>query len=121
MRLQKLSQQNWLALGMPYPINMKLAVHTRAIWLLIGIGLADLIATAVLHAQGRIVELNPIMKPFIERSEWLFVAVKGLTLITAFIALTWYAKHNRDFVRKACLIGSAAYMLVFVSWFVKGA
>ncbi len=108
---------------MPYGVCMKLAVQvpSRAIYLLIGIGLIDLIMTAVLHAQGRIVELNPLMKPFIEQSEWLFVLVKGLTLIAAFAGLVWYGKQNREFVRKACFVGSAAYLLVFTIWFVKGA
>ncbi len=45
---------------------MKLVVPNRAILLLMSIGLIDLFATAILHAQGRIVELNPLMRPFIE-------------------------------------------------------
>ena len=111
-----------MAPGMPYSVTMKLlAVPSRAIYLLVGIGLIDLISTAVLHAQGRIQELNPLMKPFIENSEWLFILVKGLTLVAAWFGLCWYAKENKDFVRKACLVGSAAYLLVFVFWFVKGA
>jgi hypothetical protein len=107
---------------MPYGVRMKVAlqVPTRAIYLLIGIGLIDLIVTAVLHAQGRIVELNPLMKPFIEYSEWAFVLVKGFTLVAAFVGLVWYGQQNREFVRKACYMGSAAYLLVFTIWFIKG-
>lgn len=67
-----------------------------------------------------IVELNPLMRVFIERSEWLFAAVKGLTLIAAWSALAWYCRYNRDFVRKACLVGTAAYVVLWASWFVVG-
>ncbi|HWA82498.1 MAG TPA: DUF5658 family protein [Fimbriimonadaceae bacterium] len=71
-----------------------------------------------MHANGQIVELNPLMRVFIDRSEWLFALVKGLTLIAAWSALAWYAKYNRDFVRKACLIGTFAYLAVWSSWFL---
>jgi hypothetical protein len=81
----------------------------------------DLIATAVLHAQGKIVELNPVMRPFIERSEWLFAVVKGLTLVAAWAGLVWYGRQNKSFVRTACILGSIAYLAVFATWFIKGA
>ena len=82
--------------------------------------MTDLIVTAVLHAKGLIRELNPLMKPIIEQSEWLFVLVKGMTLVIAAVGLIWYGQQNRAFVRKACLVGSAAYLMVFTIWFVKG-
>src|SRR5690349_12595392 len=100
---------------------MKFVVPSRAIYLLVGIGLIDLIVTAVLHAQGRIVELNPVMRPLIEQSEWLFAFVKGLTLAIAWVGLVWYGKQNPRFVRFACIAGSFAYLMVFAAWFVRGA
>ena len=63
---------------------------TRALLLLLGIGFVDLLMTAVLHANGMIVELNPLMRPLIEESEWLFAFVKSMTLIAAWCALAWY-------------------------------
>ncbi len=75
----------------------------------------------MLHARGQIIELNPLMKPLIEQSEWLFVAVKGLTLVAAFVGLVWYGRQNKSFVRLACIVGSVAYLTVFTLWFVKGA
>ncbi len=54
-----------------------------ALALLLGIGLFDLVATAVLSAQGRIVEANPLMAPVLAWGEWAFVAVKGATLVAA--------------------------------------
>ncbi len=98
-------------------ITVKNVVPTRAILLLVGIGTIDLVTTAVLHAQGHIVELNPLMKVFIEQSEWLFAFVKGLTLVSGWFVLAWYAKFNLQFVRKASIYGSLAYVLVWSGWF----
>lgn len=59
------------------------------------------------------------MRVFIERSELLFALVKGATLVAAWIALSWYAKQNRQFVRNVCLIGSAAYLTIWLGWFLQ--
>jgi len=93
---------------------------TRALAVLLAIGLVDLISTAVMHQQGMIVELNPLMRVLIERSEWLFAFVKGGTLVIAWAALVWYSKTNKDFVHKACVAGSVAYMAVWTTWFITG-
>lgn len=94
---------------------------TRALAVLLFVGIADLIATAWLHSRGLIVELNPLMRPLIERSEWLFVVVKSLTLVLAWAVLAWYGRQNLGFVRKACTIGSIAYVLVWCAWFLYAA
>lgn len=90
---------------------------TPALALLLGIGFIDLVSTAVLHRAGLIVELNPIMRVFITQSEWLFAFVKGLTLGGAWGAMAWYARHDRVFVHRAALAGSAVYVLVWCGWF----
>ena len=88
--------------------------------LLLSIGLADLIVTAVLHANGLIVEMNPVMRPFIERSEWLFAFVKGATLVLAWIVMARHAPNNLAFVRGAALAGAGVYMFIWTSWFIVG-
>lgn len=93
---------------------------TNALALLLAIGFVDLVATAVLHSRGLIVELNPIMRPLIERSEWLFAAVKGLTLLLAWSVMHNYAKHNVRFVRKAAFLASSAYLFIWTTWFIGG-
>ncbi len=93
---------------------------TRALAVLLSIGLFDLISTAVLHAQGQIVELNPVMRPLIEQSEWLFVFVKGLTLFAAWYVMHHYSKDHLNFIRKACIGGSVAYITVWSAWFIIG-
>lgn len=90
---------------------------TRALVLLLAIGFFDLIVTAVLHANGMITELNPLMKPLLEQGEWLFAIVKSFTLILAWIAMASYAKQNLEFVRKVCLAGSGVYVLLWCGWF----
>jgi hypothetical protein len=81
------------------------------------IGFLDLIVTAYLHQRGLIVEMNPLMRPLIERSEWLFSLVKGATLVAAWVVMARYAKINLPFVRQACLVGSIVYLIVWTSWF----
>jgi hypothetical protein len=96
----------------------KAAFPTRAMTLLLGIGVVDLIATAWLHHQGLIVELNPLMRPLIETSEALFAAVKGGTLVLAWYGMWRYAQTNLDFVRQAAIYGAAGYVAVWSVWFI---
>lgn len=97
---------------------MRVILPTRSIALLIAIGFIDLVVTVWLHAQGLITELNPVMRGFLDRGEWLFVLVKGGTLALAWFTMACYARTNRAFVRKICLTGSVAYVLIWTAWFV---
>lgn len=97
---------------------MKAIAPSRGILLLMAIGFLDLFTTAWLHAQGQIVELNPLMRPLIEQSEWLFAFVKALTLVAAWVFMAQYAKVNRIFVRNVCVGGSVLYVIVWTVWFV---
>lgn len=60
------------------------------------------------------------MRPLIERSEWLFALVKGLTIAGVYFAMRHYGQENRTFVRKAALVGSAAYIVIWSVWFATG-
>ncbi|MBS1709373.1 MAG: hypothetical protein JSS65_11730 [Armatimonadetes bacterium] len=93
------------------------AFPTRSLAVLLTVGFVDLVATAVLHAQGQIVELNPLMRPLIERSEWLFAFVKGLTLVAAWYVMSRHAKANHKFVSQAAWFGTLAYVFVWTVWF----
>lgn len=92
---------------------------TRALFVLLAIGLVDLVSTAVLHSRGQIVELNPVMRPLIEHSEWTFVFTKGLTLILAWYFIAKYARTHLEFARRACLVGSGAYIAIWLGWFLS--
>jgi hypothetical protein len=81
------------------------------------IGLIDLVATAMLHAQGLIVELNPIMRPIIEHGEWTFALVKGATLLVAYLTMSQYARQNSVFIGKVSKIGILMYTGIWLIWF----
>jgi hypothetical protein len=83
---------------------------TRALAGLLAIGLIDLVVTALLHSQGRIEELNPLMAPLLAGGEGRFVVVKAATLLAAWVLLARTAKTDLKGVRRACLGGSAAYL-----------
>lgn len=98
----------------------KKAFPTNAIFALIFIGFIDLVVTAVLHQRGMIVELNPLMKPIIEQSEWLFAAVKGMTLLLAWAVLVRFYETHQNFVRKVSAAGALAYCGIWLVWFIAG-
>lgn len=93
---------------------------TRWLLLLLAIGSVDLIVTAVLHRQGKIIELNPLMRPIIEESEWLFALVKGMTLGVAWLLMFRYTETHLSFIRRACAVGCGAYATIWTIWFVVG-
>ncbi|RYG16449.1 hypothetical protein EON82_24985 [bacterium] len=79
-----------------------------------GIGLFDLVATATLNAQGRIVEANPLMAPVLARGELAFVSVKGATLVLAGVLLIRARQKDPAGVERACLVGSGVYALAMM-------
>lgn len=99
--------------------RLRQAFPTRALILFLAIGVIDLVVTSILYAQGLITEANPVMAFFIERSNWLFVLVKGLTLVAGWYALNKYAQKNLAFVRKACLYASGAYVFIWLIVFMS--
>jgi hypothetical protein len=99
---------------------MRAIFPSRAIILLVSIGLIDLISTAWLHHRGMIVEMNPLMRVLLQNGEWPFVLVKGLTLAFTWIALAKYAKQNPSFVQRTCVIGSIAYLGLWATFFTIG-
>ncbi len=99
---------------------IRAALRTRALLLLVCIGVLDLISTAVLHARGQIVELNPVMRPFLNHSEWEFAFVKGLTLGFAWFLMRKYAHSSPRFVRNVCLAGCLLYVGIWVVGFAAG-
>ncbi|MFM9874616.1 MAG: DUF5658 family protein [Fimbriimonadaceae bacterium] len=98
----------------------KKAFPSPAIFALIFIGFIDLLVTAVLHQRGLIVELNPLMKPIIERSELLFVVVKGMTLLLAWAVMVRFYETHQNFVRKVSFAGALAYCGIWLVWFIAG-
>ena len=98
--------------------TMKSLFPTKSLAVLLLIGVLDLVSTAVLHAKGLIVEMNPIMRFFIQQSEWLFAFVKGLTIGAAWVTLAWYAKQKQGIcgqgmcIRKLRLCNALAWLVL---------
>lgn len=87
---------------------------------LMAIGFIDLISTAVLHAKGLIIEVNPLMRPLIEHNEWTFAFVKSLTLFGAWYVMARHAQKGEQalvFVRQACVVASLAYVAIWTTVF----
>jgi hypothetical protein len=93
---------------------------TKSIAVLVCIGFLDLISTAILHANGLIVEMNPLMRYFIERSEIAFAMIKCATIVSAWYVLAVYARINLEFVNRAGLAASCLYGAVWLGWFTYG-
>lgn len=102
------------------PDRLKPWIPTRALLLLLSIGAIDLVTTAALYSQNMIEEMNPLMRPLLETSVWLFVLVKGMTLALAYFFMVRNCDQYREFVRRACLAGSVAYVLIWTVWFLRG-
>ena len=100
--------------------GMRAVFPSRAIILLIGIGFLDLVSTAWLYQRGMITERNPLMRPLLENGPWLFVLVKGATLLLAWLMLARYTRVNPRFVRTSCLAGSVAYVGIWTIGFLAG-
>lgn len=100
--------------------SMRLFFPTRSILLLVGIGVLDLVSTAWLYSKGMITERNPLMRMLLDHGEWLFILVKGATLVAAWGVLAAYSKYNIAFVKRSCLMGSAAYLFLWTVWFCSG-
>ena len=96
---------------------MRALFPTRAILLLLGIGVLDLAATVLLHAGGKIEERNPLMAPILARGAGEFSAVKAATLLVAWAVLV---RYDRRTVRRVCLVGSAAYLALLGAAFFGG-
>jgi hypothetical protein len=84
------------------------------------IGFLDLALTAILFHQGLINELNPLMRPLLHQTPWLFIAVKGASLGVSWFVMARYAKTNPQFVSRACSFCAVAYLTLWTAWFLTG-
>lgn len=79
-----------------------------------------MVATAVLYSAGLIVELNPLMRPWLEGGVWQFCAVKSFTIVVAFVGLQYYRARDEKFVRFASRLGVVLYLGIWLGWFLYG-
>src|SRR5688572_3426815 len=60
--------------------DMRSRLVVPGLAVLVVLALLDLISTLWWHSRGMMTEFNPLMRPLLEKSEWLFSGVKLLTL-----------------------------------------
>lgn len=100
---------------------MKFRVPVPGLVALIGLALLDLATTLWWHANGMMTELNPLMRPLLEKNEWLFSGVKLATIVALAIAIVLYAKKNLAFCRRVCAVGAGAYISIWTAGVILGA
>jgi len=93
---------------------MRIRISTESI-VLIGICVADMLATLYFVLRGMAVEQNPLMAVCMDRSPVLFVLVKLASFVPFVVAVEMYRKKNPGFARKACLSAIALYVVTFVA------
>jgi uncharacterized membrane protein YozB (DUF420 family) len=80
---------------------------------LIGICVADMLATLCLVLRGAATEQNPLMAACIDHSPAMFVMVKIASFVPFVIAVELYRRKNPGFARKACLCAILLYLVTF--------
>jgi hypothetical protein len=88
--------------------------HIPGLAILVLLALLDLGSTLWWHSRGMMTEFNPLMRPLLEKSEWLFSGVKLLTLAALAAAVLSHARKNLSFCRRACALGAVAYASIWV-------
>lgn len=97
-----------------------LRAPTKPMAVLASIALVDLVVTAFLYQTGWIVELNPLMRPLLEHSTWVFALVKFSIVAVAYFVLQWYRRIDEEFVNRIATAGSLAYIALWTTWFLSG-
>ena len=93
---------------------VKLVKPPREVVFLMAVGLVDLVTTVVLYCFGFVEEINPLMRPIIEKSPVLFTFIKLATLVAAYFVMIWYTKVDEKFVRRVAWLGGWTYVVVWI-------
>jgi len=100
---------------------VQLVKPPREVVFLMAVGIVDLLTTVVLYCLGFVEEINPLMRPIIEKSPALFTCIKLSTLVAAYFAMVWYSKVDEKFVRRAAWLGGWTYVVVWLVFTSLGA
>lgn len=91
---------------------MRLARET---WLLLAVGLADLVSTLVLMRAGLVQEANPIMAWYLVHfGVWAFCAAKTTMLVCPLVMLEWVRRIKPYLGLWALRIALVGYLLVYL-------
>lgn len=89
---------------------MKIAKET---WVILFIGIADLITTIIFIQHHGAEEANPIFRRYWEMGLAAFIIAKMLLLVGPLVVLEWARKRNPRFVNWALRGAIAAYLIMY--------
>lgn len=88
----------------------------RETWLLLAIGLADLVSTAYLVRHGLIREANPVMAWYLVHfGMWAFCAAKTTMLVCPLMILEWVRRVEPHLGVWALRIALLGYIVLYLS------
>jgi hypothetical protein len=98
---------------------MKVFRITTESWILVAIGLADLITTLFwVHFHGA-QEANPLFRHFLALGYGWFALMKVVFLAGPLLILEWARHHRPGFTRRASRFAIAGYLLLYVAGVAK--
>ena len=89
---------------------MKIAKET---WVLLSLGIADLVTTIIFIRQNGAAEANPLFSRYWEMGASAFIAAKLIMLACPLLVLEWARKRNPRFVTFALRGAIAGYVLMY--------
>lgn len=95
---------------------MKIAKES---WVIMAIGLADLITTIIFIQNHGAEEANPLFKRYWEMGLLVFILAKLALLVGPLWVLEWARKRNPSFVSWALRSGIAAYLIMYGVGFAR--
>lgn len=84
------------------------------------LALTDMVTTLYWSASGRMVELNPLMRPLLETSPAAFAIAKLATVAALLAAVAVSYQGREQFCRTATAWGAGAYALIWSAWTALG-
>ncbi len=96
--------------------RMKIAKES---WILIGIGVADLISTIVFIQHHGAQEANPLFRHYWKMGVPAFVVAKLVCLLGPILVMEWARQRNPGFVRFALRTAIASYIFVYGVGFMR--
>ncbi len=95
---------------------MKIAKES---WILIGIGIADLVSTIVFIQHHGAQEANPLFRHYWNMGVPAFVVAKLVCLLGPVLVMEWARQRNPGFVRFALRTAIASYIFVYGVGFMR--
>ncbi len=87
---------------------------SRETWILGAICLIDMISTVLLVHNGKAIEANPILVPFMNRGMMWFVLAKSTLFVGPLFGLEYLRLRKPVFVKRMLRLAIAGYLVTYV-------